>query len=431
MSAFSDPRWFDRAAVVERDEVLCRAVPQPDGALIRTAETQSGAKLDVVTFRIVDGPLSGHHAGLLIWPPRSASDLERTLGPLASTPDRDELERRLGDVTVRCRVETSPFGELEVRKVLAIVEDQPLPEASGPTPFEIRPELLPDAPAEPPATRVHMIRTPAEVAEAVALLEGVAVVGFDIETACTRLPPEQREERGAFEPWNGTVRLVQIGIIGPDGKALALVIDCWAVDPGPVLRLLGDGRLVLAHNAKFEQSWIKYRWDVEIPRFLDTCALWSVIAGHLNAAGFEHGLVDAKLVTLAERFLNAELDKAFQTSDWATEELSEGQLTYAGEDATILLPLAYLLEEIAAELGCTEQARLASQAGARRAAISTHYAADRHPDERMEALEMIKDAASLENLAQVGAILRRLVLSAKSRQLVGAAYVARRSELTV
>ena len=430
MSAFSDPRWFDRAAVVERDEVLCRAVPQADGALIRAAETQSGAKLDVVTFRIVEGTLAGHHAGLLIWPPRSASDLERTLGPLASTPDREELERRLADVTVRCRVETSPFGDLEVRKVLAVVEEHPIPEAAGPIPPTIRPDLLPAAPSEPPATRVHMIRTPAEVLEAVALLEGVAVVGFDIETACTRLPPEQREGRGAFEPWNGTVRLVQIGIIGPDGKALALVIDCWEVDPGPVLRLLADGRLVLSHNAKFEQSWIKYRWDIEIAELLDTCAWWSVIAGHLDAAGFEHGLADAKLVTLAERFLHAELDKTFQASDWGAETLSEGQLTYAGEDATILLPLAYLLEQIGEELGCAEQARMASRAGARRAAISTHYAADRHPDERAEALEMIRDASSVENLAEVGAILRRLVLSAASRQTVGAAYVARRSELS-
>ena len=430
MSAFSDPRWFDRAAVVERDEVLCRAVPQPDGSLIRAAETQSGATLDVVTFRIVEGALAGHHAGLLIWPPRSASDLERTLGPLASTPDREELERRLADVTVRCRVETSPFGDLEVRKVLAVVEEHPLPEAAGPIPPTIRPDLLPAAPSEPPATRVHMIRTPEEVQEAVALLEGVAVVGFDIETTCTRLPPEQREDRGAFEPWNGTVRLVQIGIIGPDGKALALVIDCWEVDPGPVLRLLADGRLVLSHNAKFEQAWIKYRWDIEIAELLDTCAWWSVIAGHLNATGFEHGLADAKLVTLAERFLHAELDKTFQASDWAAEELSEGQLTYAGEDATILLPLAYLLEQIGDELGCAEQARMASRAGARRAAISTHYAADRHPDERADALEMIRDASSVENLGEVGAILRRLVLSAASRQTVGAAYVARRSELS-
>ncbi len=430
MSAFSDPRWFDRAAVVEKEELLCRAVPQPDGSYLRAATTASGATLDVATFRIVEGRLAGHHAGLLLWPPRSAAELERTLGPLAGDGDREALEALLSTTTVRCRIETSPFGELEVRKVLAIVEERDVPAATGPIAPSVRPDLLPDAPQEPPVTRVHVIRTTQEVQEAVVLLQGAAIVGLDIETACTRLPPERREERDAFEPWNGTVRLVQVATIGPDGQANALVIDCWAVDPGPVLRLLGDGRLVLAHNAKFEQSWIKYRWDVEFVNLLDTCAWWTVIAGHLNAAGIEHGVIDAKLVTLAQRFLAAELDKSFQTSDWSQEALSEGQLKYAGEDAAILLPLAELLTKIADDLGCADQAGMASRAGGRRAAVATRYASERHADEQHEALSMIRDAQTPADLETLGTVMRRMVLSASSRKVVGAAYVARRTELT-
>lgn len=428
MSAFSDPRWFDREAAVERADLVCRAVPQEDGALLRHVETQSGAELDVATFRICEGPLSGRHAGLLIWPSRSAAERERTLGALASTDD-DHLEARLADVTLRCRLETSPFGELEVRRILEVAPDCDVPEPAGPHPPIVREDLLPPAPAEPPGTRIHVIRTPQEVQQAVELLQEQPVLGFDIETACTRLPPEQREERAAFDPWNGTVRLVQIAAPGPDGTPIAVVLDCWEVDPAPLLRLLGDGRRVLAHNAKFEQSWIKYRWDIELGELFDTCAWWNVIAGHLDAAGFDHGLEDAKLVTLAERFLHAELDKTFQTSDWAQEELTEGQLAYAGEDAAILLPLAVLLEEIGEELGCTEQAHLASQAGARRAAISTRYAAERQPDEREEALAMIGSAGSAADLEAAGAIMRRMVLSAASRQAVASAYVARRSDL--
>ena len=429
VSAFSDPRWFDREAAVERDDVVCRAVPQEDGGYLRRAETQSGAQLDVVTFRVCEGPLTGRHAGLLIWPPRNAADRERTLGALAQTPD-DHLEARLAEVAVRCRVETSPFGELEVRKLLEVVAPVDVPAAAGPEPPMVREDLLPPRPPEPPVTTIKVLRTPAEVQQAVELLQDQPVLGFDIETACTRLPPEQREDRAAFEPWNGTVRLVQIAAPGPDGGAISLVLDCWAVDPAPLLRLLGDGRRVLAHNAKFEQSWVKYRWDIELTDIFDTCAWWTVIAGHLDAAGFEHGLEDAKLVTLADRFLHAELDKTFQTSDWSQEELSEGQLAYAGEDAAILLPLADLLEELGEELGCAEQARLASRAGGRRAAISTHYAAGRHGDEREEALAMIGSAASNADLESAGAIMRRMVLSADSRQAVASAYVARRSLLS-
>ena len=61
VSAFSDPRWFDREAAVERDELVCRAVPQDDGTLIRAAETQSGGTLDVVTFRICEGQIGRAH----------------------------------------------------------------------------------------------------------------------------------------------------------------------------------------------------------------------------------------------------------------------------------------------------------------------------------------------------------------------------------
>ena len=82
---------------MDREDVICRAVPQDDGGYIRHAETQSGLQLDVVTFRVCEGPLSGHHAGLLIWPPRNAADRERALGALASTPD-DHLAARLADV---------------------------------------------------------------------------------------------------------------------------------------------------------------------------------------------------------------------------------------------------------------------------------------------------------------------------------------------
>ncbi len=410
--------------------MLCRAVPQPDGSYLRAATTASGATLDVATFRIVEGRLAGHHAGLLLWPPRSAADLERTLGPLAGDGDREALEALLTTTTVRCRIETSPFGELEVRKVLAIAEECPVPEAAGPIVPSVRPDLLPDAPHEPPTSRVQVIRTAEEVEQAVGLLREARVVGLDIETACTRLPPERREERDAFEPWNGTVRLVQVAVIAPGGIATAIVIDCWEVDPGPILRLLGDGRLVLAHNAKFEQSWIKYRWDVEFANLLDTCAWWTVIAGHLNAAGIEHGVVDAKLVTLAQRFLAAELDKSFQTSDWSQEELSQGQLEYAGEDAAILLPLADLFTKIADELGCADQARMASRAAGRRAAVATRYASERHADEQDEALSMIRSAQTPADLEALGTVMRRTVLSARSRKVVGAAYVARRTELT-
>ena len=415
---------------MEREDVVCRAVPHPDGTFLRRARTQSGAELDVVTFRIVEGPLRGRHAGLLIWPPRRTGDLERSLGARADVNGLEGLEQRLQTATVRCRVETSPFGELEVRRILELVDEQPLPDAAGPVPPVVPEGLLPARAETPLETRVQVIRSTDEVREAAELLADTRVLALDIETACTRLPPERREERDAFEPWNGTVRLVQIAARAPDGVLIAIVVDCWSADPTPLLRLLGQpGRRVLAHNAKFEQSWIAYRWGIEFPDVLDTCAWWSVIAGHLAAAEFEHGIADAKLVSLAERFLGVELDKTYQTSDWSCEELSAGQLEYAGLDAAVLLPLADIVEAVGTELGCATQAQAASLAGARRAAASAAMSGRRHADELEEALSMVAEAASTADLESAGAIMRRMVLRAESRTTLGEAFRARRATL--
>lgn len=430
MGAFSDPRWFDRDAAVERADLVCRAVPQEDGSYLRHARTQSGAELDVATFRVAEGPLTGRHAGLLIWPPRRDGDLERVLGPLARVDDLEELERALAGATVRCRLETSPFGELEVRKVLEVVADVPVPEPAGPVPPAVPDGLLPERPADAPPVRVQVIRDAAQVREAAELLAGASVLALDIETACTRLPPEQREERDAFEPWNGTVRLAQIAAPTPDGGLAAIVIDCWDADPLPVLRLLGEpGRTVLAHNAKFEQSWIAYRWGIEFPDVVDTMAWWTVVAGHLAAAGHEHGVEDARLVSLADRFVGVELDKSYQTSDWSLEELSAGQLEYAGVDAAVLLPLADVLGRMADALGCSAQARAASLAGARRAAASARLGGARRPDEADEARAMVEAAASVQDLETIGAVMRRMALRADSRAELADAFRARRAAL--
>jgi hypothetical protein len=430
VAAFSDPRWFDREGAVERAEVACRAVPQADGSMIRHAQTQSGGELDVVTLRVAEGPLTGRHAGLLIWPPRRPGDLERTLGPLAAVDDLEELAERLATATVRCRLETSPFGDLEVRRILELAPELPVPEPAGPVPPDVPDGLLPAAPTEPPQARVQVIRDAAQVREAAELLAGMPVLAVDIETACTRLPPDRREERDAFEPWNGTVRLVQVAAPAPDGGLAAIVIDCWEADPLPVLRLLGEpGREVIAHNAKFEQSWIAYRWGIEFSAVIDTMAWWSVIASHLQAAGVEHGVEDARLVTLVERFIGLELDKSYQTSNWSLEELSAGQLEYAGLDAAVLVPLADVLAEVGGALGCAEQARIASLACARRAAVSIRFGADRNPDELDEARAMIAHAASAADLETAGALMRRMALRAASREALADDYRARRQAL--
>lgn len=428
MSALSDPTWFDRAAVAPpRTRVLCRAVPDTEGSVITSRETSTGTAVGTVTFRILDGPLTGRHAGLLLWPPRRPDEIPWSVEILA---EADDLATALAAEAFAAEVETGPFGELEVRRLLAHAGDLPLIAAAPSETPSLSETPLPVLPDQPAAVRVHVLRTAAEVAEAAALLAEAPIIALDIETACTRLPPERREDRDAFEPVNGTVRLVQLAAWNEGGEAVSVIVDCWDLDPTPLLRVLGSARRVIAHNARFEQAWLAYRWDLELPGVFDTCAWWMVIARHLERAGIDHGIPDARLQTLAARFCAEELDKTFQTSDWSREELSDGQLEYAGRDAAVLLPLQQILEDVGTALGCVEQAEAASAAGVRRALGSARRSAARDADESVEAEAMFEDAATLEDLDRTAELLRRMALTAGSRERLAGLYRSRRLSLS-
>lgn len=429
MDPLTDPRAFDRAAVLpERADLLCRAVPGEDGEIVRSTTTTNGTPVDAVTFRILEGVLAGRHAALLIWPSRRPDEVPYAVEALG--PDRASYPERLRDQTFVAALETGPFGELEVRRLIATAPDTALVESLDPAIVDVPADLLPPPPPTPPPIHVRPLASGAEIEEAAQLLREASVLAVDIETACTRLPPERREERAAFEPVNGTVRLIQIAGHAADGALVTVIVDCWTHDPGPLLRVLAEAERVIAHNARFEQSWLAFRWDLELPGIFDTCAWWMVIARHLERAGFEHGLPDARLSTLAQRFCGIELDKSFQTSDWSQEELSAGQLEYAGIDAAVLLPLATLLERIGNELGCDAQARAASLAGARRALAAGRRSARLDEDESTTAGEQLVAARDIGELDQAAARLRRTVLGAASRERLGRLYRERRAALS-
>jgi ribonuclease D len=429
VSALSDPRWFDRAAVAAPGtEVVCRAVPAADGAILVARETANGTPVSAVTFRILTGPLAGHHAGLLLWPPRRPDEIAWPVEILAGT---DDLSASLAGEAFRAEVETGPFGELEVRKLIGRAGDLPLVAVADTPEDETTSTVrLPEPPEDPAPVRVHVLRDATEIEEAAALLARAPMIALDIETACTRLPPERREERAAFEPVNGTVRLLQLAAWNDEGEAVAIIADCWDLDPAPLLRVLAEAPRVIAHNARFEQSWLAYRWDLALPDVFDTCAWWMIIARHLDTAGLVHGIPDARLQTLAARFCAEELDKTFQTSDWAREELSDGQLEYAGRDAAVLLPLQGILEEIGSALGCVEQADAASAAGARRALAGARRSAARDEDELDEARAILTGAMTRADLERGTALLRRMALSADSRERLGHLYRERLQALS-
>jgi DNA polymerase I-like protein with 3'-5' exonuclease and polymerase domains len=130
------------------------------------------------------------------------------------------------------------------------------------------------------------------------------------------------------------LRTVQLS----DGENAALVVFNQPV-PARALVVLSDflrGRRVVAHNCRFEGSWL-HQAGIDLV-LDDTALLFSAIRGARSPKGDKHGSDSdgrISLASLATMVLNETLDKSEQTSDWAAPVLSESQLTYALNDAIV------------------------------------------------------------------------------------------------
>src|SRR5919202_5500484 len=174
------------------------------------------------------------------------------------------------------------------------------------------------------ATDYKLIGTADELRAACEELSRADAVGFDTETT-------------SLDPYAGRVRLAQLS--APSGATWLVDLDRFADGDAakaeslaPLRRLLAAPRPVkVAHNAKFDAKWVKRHLGVELGGVFDT-----MLASQLVSAGEtedRHGLA-----TVVERYLNEEMDKSQQLSDWSGE-LSEAQLEYAARDAAVMLPL--------------------------------------------------------------------------------------------
>jgi DNA polymerase I-like protein with 3'-5' exonuclease and polymerase domains len=109
--------------------------------------------------------------------------------------------------------------------------------------------------------------------------------------------------------------------------------------PARALVVLADflrGRRVVAHNARFEASWLR---EAGIDLVLDdTVLLFSSVRGTRLPKGNGHiggGSGRVSLAALAAMVFGETLDKSEQVSDWAAPELTPEQIAHALKDAVI------------------------------------------------------------------------------------------------
>ena len=424
-----DPRCYAPIGLEPRTRALLTAVPFA-GALLREGSSSRRQRpFWAVTLRAVDGPAAGAHAELRLWPESNPEWFQgrltllcdadpEAIAALTLDEQRGLLEHNLARRSYAGIIETAADGLADVAYLEGPRERADLPAGLPEQPVARRvppPLAVPVTPLpHPPFTLITDTPTLAALCER---LEPAGALAVDIETDCGPL--------GAPSDWSpadGAVRLLQVAArIG--GEIVCGVVDCYAVAPRPLVRLLADGREIIAHNARYEQSWLTFHYGLPAWRSVfDTSCAFRVFERHWSIQDSAYARHDATLATVTRRLLGA--PKGDHGADWwGAEPLAPAQLDYAAYDAVALLELRDRALVLAEEFGCTAQVLAAS----RTACVEAFRRLPQpHGDAVTAANALIDGAADEAALATAASVIRRLPLSAFQRALLRERYAVRR-----
>jgi ribonuclease D len=427
-----DPRCYATVGIEPRTRASLTAVPY-GGALLREGRSSRRQRLFwAVTLRAIDGPAAGIHAELRLWPESNPAwfqgrlallcdfDLE-SLDALSLGEQRALLERNLAERSYAAILETAADGLADVAYLEGPRERAELPPDLPEAPLARRVPPPPDVPGAPlPHPQFTLVEDSAALAALCERLAPAGALAVDIETDCGPL--------GAPDDWSpadGAVRLLQVAARS-ESEIVCGVVDCYAVAPRPLLRILADGREIIAHNARYEQSWLTFQFGLAAwTSVFDTSCAFRIFERHWSLQDPDYARRDATLATVTRRLLGA--PKGDHGPDWwGAEPLPPDQLDYAAYDAVALIELRDRARDLAEAFGCTAQVLAASRTAC---AEAFRRLPQPHPHAWRAACELIDDASDDGALVRAAAVIRRLPLASWQRAALRERYAGRRQAL--
>lgn len=151
-------------------------------------------------------------------------------------------------------------------------------------------------------------------------------------------------ETTGLKPEVGGLRLLQFGSAA---RKIVVVVDLFAASEEELAQLdlffVNGNRFWTAHNAVFDLGWLQaYGWH---PRGEVRCTMLASKLLNNGMPNLKHGLA-----AVAKRYLDIDVDKEQQRSDWSAE-LTEAQIRYAAKDVEILCELDAPMHQQIAQAG--------------------------------------------------------------------------------
>ena len=133
-------------------------------------------------------------------------------------------------------------------------------------------------------------------------------------------------------------RLCTVQFCDAEGKSCIVQFDGKTYDAPNLAKLLLDpGRVKIFHFARFDIAIIKHYLNIDIREIFCTKIASRLVRTYTDS----HGLKE-----LVREFLNIQLSKQQQSSDWGVEEFSKDQRDYAIRDVIYLHKLRDVLTEM-------------------------------------------------------------------------------------
>ncbi len=167
----------------------------------------------------------------------------------------------------------------------------------------------------------QLIKNKIELEKLVEYLSDQDIVAVDTETT-------------GLDPYLSKVRLLQFAT-----SEKSFIVDCFDFqDLDPLKKIFASIKPIkIFHNAKFDIKMLKHHYDIDFENIFDTMLASQIISSGIRQT---HNLKD-----VAFRYIQEELDKSEQRSDWSAD-LTDSQLEYAMKDVLVLLPLRETLRQI-------------------------------------------------------------------------------------